>query len=78
MVLVGVPYQYTRSRPLLCRLDYLRDHVNIPESEYLHFDAMRQTAQCIGRIVRSKNDYGVVVLADHRYVALAHFISVCE
>ena len=28
---------------------------------------MRQTSQCIGRVVRSKTDYGVVVLADRRY-----------
>ena len=31
------------------------------------FDALRQTAQCVGRVVRSKTDYGVVVLADDRF-----------
>jgi hypothetical protein len=32
------------------------------------FDALRQAAQCIGRVIRSKTDYGIVVLADARYV----------
>mmetsp|Transcript_18780 Transcript_18780/g.46130 ORF Transcript_18780/g.46130 Transcript_18780/m.46130 type:complete len:105 (+) Transcript_18780:169-483(+) len=29
---------------------------------------MRQAAQCIGRVIRSKADYGIMVLADRRYV----------
>ena len=28
---------------------------------------MRQAAQCVGRIIRSKTDYGIVVLADKRF-----------
>ena len=28
---------------------------------------MRQAAQCVGRIIRSKKDYGVIVFADKRY-----------
>jgi len=28
---------------------------------------MRQAAQCAGRVIRNKNDYGVVVFADKRY-----------
>mmetsp|Transcript_5993 Transcript_5993/g.19111 ORF Transcript_5993/g.19111 Transcript_5993/m.19111 type:complete len:100 (-) Transcript_5993:255-554(-) len=28
---------------------------------------MRQTAQCVGRVVRSKTDYGIVILADVRF-----------
>mmetsp|Transcript_26286 Transcript_26286/g.65740 ORF Transcript_26286/g.65740 Transcript_26286/m.65740 type:complete len:108 (-) Transcript_26286:618-941(-) len=31
---------------------------------------MRQVAQCIGRVVRSKSDYGIMVLADKRYVRM--------
>mmetsp|Transcript_50251 Transcript_50251/g.118005 ORF Transcript_50251/g.118005 Transcript_50251/m.118005 type:complete len:161 (+) Transcript_50251:1127-1609(+) len=26
-----------------------------------------QVAQCVGRVIRSKNDYGIMVLADQRY-----------
>lgn len=28
---------------------------------------MRQAAQCAGRVIRNKNDYGVVVFADKRF-----------
>lgn len=28
---------------------------------------MRQAAQCAGRVIRNKNDYGVVIFADKRY-----------
>ena len=28
---------------------------------------MRQAAQCVGRVIRSKTDYGIVILADKRF-----------
>lgn len=28
---------------------------------------MRQAAQCAGRVIRNKNDYGIVVFADKRF-----------
>lgn len=31
------------------------------------FDAQRTAAQCLGRVLRGKDDYGVMVLADRRY-----------
>lgn len=49
------------------RLAYLSEKHNIGQASFLTFDAMRQTAQCIGRVVRSKTDYGVICLADKRY-----------
>lgn len=67
VIILGVPFQYTESRVLLARLEYMRTNLNIREGDYLSFDAMRQTAQCIGRVVRSKADYGLAVLADKRY-----------
>lgn len=67
VILIGVPYQYTRSRTLLARLQFLREKYNISESDFLHFDALRQSSQCVGRIIRSKSDYGVVIFADQRY-----------
>lgn len=68
VIVIGVPFQYTESRVLRARLEYMRSSLNIREGDYLSFDAMRQTAQCIGRVVRSKSDYGVAVLADKRFV----------
>ena len=67
VVVIGVPYQYTQSVPLLKRLEYLRDNFGVDEGEFLSFDAMRHAAQCLGRVIRSKMDYGLMVLADSRY-----------
>jgi DNA excision repair protein ERCC-2 len=67
VALIGVPYQYTRSRVLLARLEFLRTKHDIAESDFLHFDALRQASQCLGRIVRSKSDYGLMIFADQRY-----------
>lgn len=67
VVMVGVPYQYVKARPLLARLEYLRETFQISEKDFLSFDAIRQTAQCMGRVIRSKADYGLMVLADKRY-----------
>ena len=43
------------------RLEYLRETFQIKESDYLAFDAVRQAAQCVGRVIRSKADYGMMV-----------------
>lgn len=63
----GVPYQYTLSRVLRARLEYLRETFQIKEQDFLSFDAVRQAAQCVGRVIRSKADYGLMVFADKRY-----------
>eukprot|EP00633_Aureoumbra_lagunensis_P004857 CAMPEP_0197320100 /NCGR_PEP_ID=MMETSP0891-20130614/57627_1 /TAXON_ID=44058 ORGANISM="Aureoumbra lagunensis, Strain CCMP1510" /NCGR_SAMPLE_ID=MMETSP0891 /ASSEMBLY_ACC=CAM_ASM_000534 /LENGTH=708 /DNA_ID=CAMNT_0042811325 /DNA_START=520 /DNA_END=2646 /DNA_ORIENTATION=+ len=67
VVCIGVPYQYTQSHVLRTRLEYLLTKHQIREADFLTFDAMRQTAQCIGRVIRSKKDYGIVILADARF-----------
>lgn len=67
VVLFGIPYQYTLSQTLRARLRYLRDRYQIRDHDFLTFDALRQAAQCVGRVLRSKTDYGIVVLADARY-----------
>lgn len=67
VVMFGVPYQYTLSRILRARLEYLRETFQIRENDYLAFDAVRQAAQCVGRVIRSKADYGLMVFADKRY-----------
>ncbi|KAF5357907.1 hypothetical protein D9756_001576 [Leucocoprinus leucothites] len=65
--LFSVPYQYTESRILKARLEYLRDAYRIRESEFLGFDAMRNAAQCVGRVLRGKTDWGLMVFADKRF-----------
>eukprot|EP00927_Polykrikos_kofoidii_P051222 TRINITY_DN45008_c0_g1_i1.p1 TRINITY_DN45008_c0_g1~~TRINITY_DN45008_c0_g1_i1.p1 ORF type:complete len:854 (-),score=118.09 TRINITY_DN45008_c0_g1_i1:124-2685(-) len=67
VVLFGVPFQYTLSRDLRARLEYLAAMYEIKEAEFLNFDAMRQASQCMGRVIRSKRDYGIMIYADQRY-----------
>jgi DNA excision repair protein ERCC-2 len=67
VVLMGIPFQYTLSKVLRVRLEYLRETFQIPEADYLTFDAIRQAAQCVGRVIRSKKDYGLMIFADQRY-----------
>jgi len=67
VLLLGVPFQYTLGRVLRARLEYLRDTCGINEADFLTFDAIRQAAQCAGRVIRGKNDYGLVIFADSRY-----------
>ena len=67
VLLIGVPFQYTLSRVLRARLEYLRDTCAINEADFLTFDAIRQAAQCAGRVIRGKQDYGLVIFGDRRY-----------
>ncbi|KAG8042095.1 hypothetical protein G9C98_000086 [Cotesia typhae] len=67
VLMFGIPYVYTQSRILKARLDYLRDQFQIRENDFLTFDAMRHAAQCIGRVLRGKTDYGIMVFADKRF-----------
>jgi DNA excision repair protein ERCC-2 len=64
---IGVPFQYTESRILKARLEFLREAYRIRENDFLSFDAMRHAAQCLGRVLRGKEDYGIMVLADRRF-----------
>jgi hypothetical protein len=67
VLIFGIPYQYTLSHVLRARLNYMRERYGIRDNDFLTFDALRQSAQCVGRVIRSKTDYGIVILADSRY-----------
>ncbi|RHZ77215.1 hypothetical protein Glove_184g80 [Diversispora epigaea] len=67
VIMFGVPYQYTESRILKARLEFLREKHKIRESDFLTFDAMRHAAQCVGRVIRGKTDYGLMIFADKRF-----------
>lgn len=67
VIMFGIPYVYTQSRILKARLDYLRDQFQIRENDFLTFDAMRHAAQCVGRALRGKTDYGIMCFADKRF-----------
>ncbi|TRY70725.1 hypothetical protein TCAL_01186 [Tigriopus californicus] len=67
VLMFGIPYVYTQSKILRARLDYLRDTFQIRENDFLTFDAMRHAAQCVGRAMRGKTDYGIMIFADKRF-----------
>jgi DNA excision repair protein ERCC-2 len=67
VVSIGIPYPYTLSHVLRARLEYLQTQLQIREQDFLNFDAIRQVAQCVGRVIRSKTDYGIMIFADSRY-----------
>lgn len=67
VIMFGMPYVYTQSRILRARLEYLRENFQIRENDFLTFDAMRHAAQCVGRALRGKTDYGIMLFADKRY-----------
>lgn len=48
-------------------MEYLCSQYQISEGDFLTFDAMRHTAQCVGRAIRGKMDYGIMVFADKRF-----------
>jgi DNA excision repair protein ERCC-2 len=45
----------------------MREQYGVRENDFLTFDALRHAAQCLGRVLRGKQDYGLMVLADKRY-----------
>lgn len=45
VIMYGVPYQYTLSRILRARLEYLRETFQIREADFLAFDAIRQVGR---------------------------------
>lgn len=67
VILFGIPFLYTESRVLKSRMEFLRTHHQIQENDFLSFDALRMASQCVGRVVRGKTDYGIMIFADKRY-----------
>lgn len=67
VILFGIPFLYTESRVLKARMEFLRMFHQIPENDFLSFDALRMASQCVGRVVRGKTDYGIMIFADKRY-----------
>mmetsp|Transcript_34973 Transcript_34973/g.46014 ORF Transcript_34973/g.46014 Transcript_34973/m.46014 type:complete len:254 (-) Transcript_34973:321-1082(-) len=67
VVVFGIPFQNTLSRNLRARMQFLQENYKIRDADFLTFDAMRQTSQCVGRVLRSKYDYGLMIFADKRY-----------
>ncbi|XWS76420.1 hypothetical protein CRYUN_Cryun01aG0174700 [Craigia yunnanensis] len=46
------------------KVGVLTRHIPDKGRRFLTFDALRQAAQCVGRVICSKADYGIVIFAD--------------
>ncbi|KRH94866.1 DNA repair helicase (rad3) [Pseudoloma neurophilia] len=64
-LVIGVPFAYTESVIIQQRVRYLTNNLKI--TSFLQFDALRHAMQCLGRVIRGKNDYGLIIVADYRY-----------
>ena len=67
VVMFGVPFLPPDDRPLKERLKWMEAVLGITDSEFRNFDAVRQASQCIGRVLRNKTDYGMMILVDRRF-----------
>jgi DNA excision repair protein ERCC-2 len=67
VLLFGLPVRNTQSMLVQTRADFIEKKFGIPRTDFLLFDAMRAACQCVGRLLRSKDDYGIVIMADRRY-----------
>ncbi|ORC88878.1 DNA repair helicase, TFIIH complex, XPD subunit [Trypanosoma theileri] len=67
VVMFGVPFLPPNDEPLRQRIHWMETCLAIPGNEYRNFDAMRQASQCIGRVLRNKTDYGMMLLVDRRF-----------
>lgn len=67
VVMFGVPFLPPTDEPLRQRMQWMESCLGISESEYRNFDAVRQASQCIGRVLRNKTDYGMMLLVDRRF-----------
>ncbi|EPY28529.1 DNA excision repair protein ERCC-2 [Strigomonas culicis] len=67
VVMFGVPFLPPNDETLRQRMHWMEVCLGISESEFRNFDAMRQASQCIGRVLRNKTDYGMMLLVDRRF-----------
>lgn len=67
VVVLGMPFVNTMSKVTQARLRWIRDCLDIKENNFLMFDAARHSAQCLGRAIRGKDDYAMLILADKRF-----------
>lgn len=64
VLMLGFPVQNSNDPILIERMKYLDQTHGIKKDEYIEFDAMRQCAQCLGRVMRGKLDYGIMIMAE--------------
>jgi DNA excision repair protein ERCC-2 len=67
IVVLGMPEPQKTNQLLRTRSEYLDLRFQISKEDFLLFNSIRIATQCFARILNSKKDYGIVLLADFRY-----------
>ncbi|KAM3144710.1 hypothetical protein pb186bvf_003019 [Paramecium bursaria] len=68
VVLIGVPYPNNQSVEI-------KQQMKMKGNQYYEDLTMRSVNQCIGRLIRHKNDYGLIFLVDNRFQHLKHKLT---
>jgi len=76
LIIVGVPYPEPNAKVYAQRKYYSVKYGEEKAFRYVSvLPAMRKVNQAIGRLVRGPLDYGVVILADERYLKLRYYVA---
>ncbi|XP_065320244.1 ATP-dependent DNA helicase DDX11-like isoform X1 [Gordionus sp. m RMFG-2023] len=78
IVIVGMPYPNLQNPELIEKLRYFKEFTKTNpikgyqmgdslDKEYYHNMCMKSVNQCIGRAIRHKQDYAIIILSDNRY-----------
>ncbi|CAK66212.1 unnamed protein product (macronuclear) [Paramecium tetraurelia] len=67
VAVIGFPALNSKDTLILERCKFLEEKFKITKNDFIEFDAMRQTCQCLGRVLRGKQDYGIMIMADKRF-----------
>ncbi len=66
LIVIGVPFSPVQCPRIEQKKAFLLSEGRDPQAWYTA-QAMRAVCQAMGRAVRNKNDFGAIILADHRY-----------
>lgn len=68
-IIIGLPYPYLKDPKVDLKRDYLmkRRELGLSSEKWYENQMLRAVNQAVGRIVRHKSDYGIVLLLDVKY-----------
>lgn len=67
VAIFGFPTLNLKDDLVLERCKVLEEKFKINRKDFIEFDAIRQSAACLGRVVKSREDYGLMIMCDERF-----------
>lgn len=71
----GIPYPPIHDPKVRLKKQFLTEHAICSAEEWYQQQASRAVNQTIGRVIRHKNDFGAVLLCDHRFEKSVNHLS---